>query len=142
MAELSLTTSRTINASPETLFNAWLDPKMLQQFMRPGPDMTVPRASTDPKTGGRFDIVMQAGDNEIPHAGTYKEIDPHRRLVFTWESPFSADDSTVTLDFAPGDGGTEVTLTHTRFPSEESRDNHAGGWAKILELLESELESV
>ncbi len=136
MTELSLTTSRTINAPAERVFNAWLDPAMLARFMTPGPGMTVPKAEADPTEGGRFAIVMKAGDDEIPHAGTYLKINPHSQLVFTWESPFSVDGSTVTLDLSEVDGGTEVTLTHVKFASEETRDNHLGGWGAILEALD------
>lgn len=79
---------------------------------------------------------MKAGDNEIPHSGTYKEISPHSRLVFTWESPFSVPDSTVTIDLVEANGGTDVTLTHVKFPDEENRNNHEGGWAAILANLD------
>ncbi|MGR3290575.1 MAG: SRPBCC family protein [Paracoccaceae bacterium] len=137
MTDLSLSVKRTINATPEALFNAWLDPKLLAQFMSPGPDMTVPHAANDPVVGGRFEIIMQAGDQELPHAGTYLEIVPHSRLVFTWESPISVDDSTVTLTFQAVDGGTEINLHHVRFSNAESRDNHEGGWAAILGKLEA-----
>lgn len=136
MNDLTLTTERLINASPKKIFDAWLDPAMLQKFVLPGPGMTVPSASNDPKTGGRFSIIMKAGDNEIPHAGTYREITPYERLVFTWESPFSVDGSEVVLTFAPKDGGTLVTLTHTRFVDAEARDNHLGGWGNILTALD------
>lgn len=135
MTELTLTVERTIAAPRETLFNAWLDPEMLRRFMLPGEGVTVPVAKTDPVEGGRFEIVMQAGDNPIPHAGTYREISPHDRIVFTWESPYSTDDSEVTLEFAPDGDGTKVTLTHVRFPSAESRDNHEAGWTRILASL-------
>ena len=135
MTELKLQVSKTINAPQTEVFNAWLDPEMLAKFMLPGPNMSVPSASSDATVGGRFAIVMKAGNDEIPHAGTYKEIDPHSRIVFTWESPFSTDDSTISLDFAPVDGGTHVTLTHVKFPSEESRNNHEGGWTQILSAL-------
>lgn len=70
MTELSLTTSRTIKAPVERVFNAWLDPKMLARFMRPAEGVTVSSAETDPREGGRFALVMNAGDKEIPHAGT------------------------------------------------------------------------
>jgi uncharacterized protein YndB with AHSA1/START domain len=135
MTDLTLTVERTINAPQEDLFNAWLNPDMLRKFMMPAPGMNVPKASNDPKTGGTFDIVMQAGDNEIPHSGTYREISPHDRIVFTWVSPYSVDDSTVTLTFNPVAEGTQVTLTHIRFVDEESRDNHQGGWMGILDAL-------
>ena len=139
MTELSLSVSRTINAPAEKIFNAWLDPEMLARFMIPGEGMTVPKAATDPVEGGRFDIVMKGGDNELPHAGTYKKIDRHSQLIFTWESPYSVDDSTVTLDFKPQGDSTKVTLSHVKFANEEARDNHKGGWTGILAKLESEL---
>lgn len=139
MSELSTSVSRNIAAPRSKVFNAWLDPKMLAKFMTPMPGTTVPKATNDASVGGRFEIVMKIGEDELPHSGTYKEITPHERLVFTWESPFSAPNSVVTLDFAEVDGGTDVTLTHVKFPSEEARDNHTGGWTGILEALAANL---
>lgn len=137
MTELNLTVSRTINAPAAKLFDAWLDPKMLAKFMLPGEGMTVPQATTNPVEGGRFEIIMKAGDQEMPHAGTYRSIKPHSQLIFTWESPFSSDDSTVTLDFTPKGDATEVVLRHVRFQDEESRDNHKAGWGTILAQLDA-----
>ncbi|WP_299842332.1 SRPBCC domain-containing protein [uncultured Roseovarius sp.] len=133
--DLSLTVTRTIAAPPERVFDAWLDPEMLMRFMQPGPGMTTPQATTDAKIGGRFDLIMKKDDDEMPHGGVYKVIDRPNRIVFSWESPFSVDGSTVTLDFRPEGDGTHVTLTHIRFPNEESRDNHEGGWTAILARL-------
>ena len=135
MSELSLTVERVIDAPQKTLFDAWLDPEMLRKFMTPGPGMTVPRASNEAKEGGRFEIVMQAGEDEIPHGGTYHEISPHDRIVFTWESPYSVENSTVTLTFEPADKGTKIVLHHVRFMDEQTRDNHIGGWDGILAAL-------
>ncbi len=138
--DLRLTTDRVIKASPEKVFNAWLDPKMLARFMQPGPDMTVPKASSDATVGGGFEIVMRAGDQDIPHKGTYREISPHDRIVFTWESAFSPAESEVTLDLRPDGAGTHITLTHVTFYDEETRDNHNGGWMNILATLASVVE--
>ena len=99
--------------------------------------MTVPRAQSDGKKGGKFEIVMAAGEQEIPHHGEYLEVDPHSKLVFTWESPFSLAGSTVTLTLSPSEKGTRLVLEHIRFVDEESRNNHEGGWTAILEQLEN-----
>jgi len=136
MSELSLTLRKTIPAPVEKVFDAWLDGAMLAKFMMPAPGMSVPKAEADGHEGGRFEIIMAAGDQEIPHAGTYLEVTPHSRIRFTWESPHSIDGSVVTLDFTPaGDKATEVELTQVKFASEEARDNHQGGWTAILEKL-------
>jgi len=141
MSELELTVERTIGAAPATVFDAWLNPDMLAKFMIPGPGMSVPKASNDPKEGGRFEITMRAGEDDIPHAGTYKEIRPHDRIVFTWESPFSVEDSTVTLTFVPSGEGTHVTLHHVWFVDQESRNKHEGGWMGILSALNDALSA-
>jgi uncharacterized protein YndB with AHSA1/START domain len=130
-----MTTERTIKASQKAVFDAWLDPAMLARFMMPGPDMSVPVAKTEARVGGDFQITMHAGGNDIPHHGTYKEISPHERLIFTWFGPSPAEDSTVTLTFAPTADGTHVILRHDRFINEESRDNHNKGWTGILATL-------
>jgi len=141
MTDLTLTTERLINATPEKVFDAWLNPDMLKRFMIPGGDaMTVPRAEADAREGGRFEIIMKMGDEEMPHRGTYKEISPHKRLVFTWESSASTEpDSTVTLTFTPEGSGTHLSLTHVRFPNETSRANHEMGWGAILSALDGVL---
>lgn len=140
MTDLSLTVERTISAPQAVVFNAWLDPKLLMQFMMPGPDRPCSKAEADPRQGGRFALEMQSTDSTVPIGGTYTEVVPHSRLAFTWEGPFSAEGTLVTLTFAPVAGGTHVTLVQQKFVSEDSRDNHTGGWGHILAALAQTLE--
>ncbi|MBD9374262.1 SRPBCC domain-containing protein [Rhizobium sp. ARZ01] len=136
-SELELTVNRTIAAPREKVFNAWLSPQTLARFMRPceGEGMDA-RVENDPVEGGRFSIVMKLPDREVPHAGTYLEIDPHSRLAFTWGSPHSLDDSVVTIDFTAIDSRTtEIVLRQVKFASEQARDGHVAGWTEILGKL-------
>ncbi len=139
MSDLSLRIEREISAPVEAVYQAWLNPEMLAKFMIPGEGMTVPHAKANPIEGGRFDIIMAAGDQELPHGGEYKTLTPHSCIVFTWESPFSIEGSTVTLNLTPTPSGTKIELIHVKFPDEESRSNHEGGWAMILAALETAL---
>lgn len=98
--------------------------------------MPEPKTTIDSQVGGKFEILMKVGNDEIPHTGNYLIIDRPKKLKFTWSSPFSPKDSTVTLLFeAIDDGITKVELTHVKFLNQESRDNHEGGWNNILEKL-------
>jgi len=138
---LSLQVERTIPGPIDAVFDAWLDPAKLKQIMRPGPGMTVPDATTEPRVGGTFHIIMQAGDRQIPHDGEYRVIDRPTRLVFTWVSE-PAGNSVVTIDFKKlTDTSTRVTLTHEQLQTESSRDAHRGGWSGILEALEQSVAS-
>ena len=136
MTDLTLNVTRLIKATPQRIFDAWLDPAMMTRFMFPRPDMHISDASSDPKVGGRFRVVM-VGDQVYPHEGTYKELIPYSRLVFTWEAPWSAPDSIVTITLTPDGDATRVDLSHVRFLSEESCDNQAMGWAGMLVNLET-----
>jgi uncharacterized protein YndB with AHSA1/START domain len=134
-ADLALKLTQFIAATPERVFDAWLDPATLRRFMCPGENTRVLKAETDPQVGGRYDILMSNEMGDIPHWGEYREIDRPNRLAFTWNSPHATPDSVVTLTFSPKDGGTEVTLVHDRFPSDASRDGHEKGWTAILGKL-------
>ena len=133
---LELTVTRTIPASAKDVFEAWLDPLALARFMKPGEGMADARVEVDAREGGQYLIAMRAGEQEMPQRGEYKTIQRYERLVFTWESSFTIPGSTVTLDFREiGPNETEVTLHHVGFPTDETRGNHEGGWARILEVL-------
>ena len=141
MNELELTVKRTINAPREKVFDAWLTPAKLALFMRTAKDgIVAPRVETDAVKGGKFLIVMATVDREVPHSGTYLEIDPHSRIAFTWGSPHSPDDSVVTINLAePTPGTTEITLHQVKFHSEGTRKGHEEGWSAILGLIEGSL---
>ncbi len=136
MTDLTVNITKTIHAPIEQVFDAWLNPELLTRFILPAPGMPQPEVENDPRENGRFSIVMHVGDNRVPHTGSYLELDRPRRLKFSWESPYSADDSTVTLDFAEIDSTTtRVELTHVKFLHEEARSDHEGGWGNILDRL-------
>ena len=141
MADLTVNVTKIINAPIERVFDAWLNAETLAQFILPMPGMPQPETETDASEGGNFTIIMDVGENKIPHTGKYLEISRPDKLVFTWESPFSGDDSTVTLLFTKVDENkTNIDLTHIKFIDEESRNNHEGGWGNILQTLSDVLE--
>jgi len=136
MTDLTVNVTKIIHAPIEQVFDAWLNPEILPRFILPMPGMPQPQTSTDACEGGNFSIIMHVGDDKIPHTGKYLEISRPDKLVFTWVSPFSADGSTVTLNFTDmGDNKTNVDLTHIKFIDDETRTNHEGGWGNIVECL-------
>lgn len=137
MTDLIVNISKTIQAPIEAVFDAWLNPDMLSQFILPMKGMPQPQTENEPREGGEFTIIMQVGDEKIPHTGTYLTINRPHELVFTWESPFSIDGSTVSLRFlALDENQTTLELTHRKFIDEQTRSNHEGGWGNILDTLD------
>ena len=135
LASAAVVVRRTISASPEDLFDAWLDPEALAEWMRPGTIRSAV-ASVEPRVGGRYQIVMQGESGAIPHTGVYRVIDRPKRLVFTWQSPHTGPDETlVTVDFLKSGRSTEVVVTHEKLP-ESARPSHSRGWTSGLEHLD------
>jgi uncharacterized protein (TIGR03086 family) len=70
--------------------------------------------------------------------GTFLEVEPGKRLVYTWgwegvaELPPGA--STVTVTLEPADDGTTVTIVHEGIPSALEADHNAG-WDHFLARL-------
>lgn len=127
---------RLVPAPPRTVFEAWLNRGALGRFMCPAPGSHVTRAECDARVGGTFLIVMNVGGQDIPHRGTYLEIERYTRLVFTWLSPYAGEGSQVTLQFAESPGGqTRLRLEHAGLGDAENRARHHDGWSNILTEL-------
>ena len=132
----TVTVKRWIAAPAQQIFDAWLDPASLAEWMRPCSAMDKRSdVKVDAREGGAFEIVMHVPSGPVRHTGVYQTIDAPRRLVFTWNSPHAGqNDSLVTVEFKPDGNVTEVVLTHERLP-ESAVKGRTGGWTDILENL-------
>ena len=136
----SLLISRTYPASVERVFKAWTDANQLGQWFAPTDDYTT-KASVDLQVGHEYRIaITHKGGNVHTILGTYRLIDPPRKLVYTWRwegGPMA--DTLVTVDFAPDGDATKVTITHEQFTNTEDRDKHNEGWNGCLNRLQRTL---
>jgi uncharacterized protein YndB with AHSA1/START domain len=136
----SLEVKRFINAPRARVYAAWTDPAQLKQWF--GPEaVETDNLIADVRPGGEFRWDLTNSDGKkMTIQGEYREVQPGKRIVFTWQWQDDEDwkdcVSVVTVELSDRDAGTEVHLTHTRLPSEESRDSHNEGWKSVLEKLE------
>ena len=128
---------RRLSAPIGEVFRWWTDPDLLKEWMTP---IGTVEADVDLRVGGRLRIVMKGDDRVIEHTGEYLEIDPPRRLVFTWVSPYTGSvPSVITVELrAAGDGLTDLRLVHAQLP-DEAAHWHRGGWDAMLDRLGSGL---
>ncbi len=93
-------------------------------------------ARVDLKVGGEYRWTITPGHHA---AGTFTEIEPGKRVVFTWawEQPEAPADnvSTVAITLEPADGGTTVRLVHEGLPTAEALAGHSEGWNHYLDRL-------
>jgi len=134
---------RRYPVAPEKVWRAWTDAQAVKKWWGPGPGEPVAVAELDVRVGGRFRIVF-GGPQGTAHEvqGTYQEVVPNRKLVFTWTWPNSTPEreSVVTIVFRAADGGTELDFRHEQLFDEKVRDDHKRGWTGSLDKLEKFLQ--
>jgi uncharacterized protein YndB with AHSA1/START domain len=129
---------RQLAAPPEQVFDAWLDPEGLGQWLFRTPAGTLERVEVDPRVGGGFRIDERREDGVAEHHGEYVELDRPRRLAFEFWTSFSTARTRVTIDIVAAEGGTLLTLTHDGVWA-DYEDRTRLGWTMILAGLERSL---
>lgn len=128
-------------ASPERVFDAWLDPKIARRFLFATPAGEMIVCEIDPWVGGRFDLTERRPEmGDVKHVGEFLELDRPRRLVFTFGVPqFDPAMTRVEIDIVADGAGCVLTLTHTDV-GEAWAEGTKDGWTRILASLEPALD--
>jgi uncharacterized protein YndB with AHSA1/START domain len=132
----TLEITRSFDAAPARVFNAWLNREEWQSWIGPeGLNCEVPLLEAH--VGGRYRIIMHLTDGRvIPVAGIFKTIDAPRTLAFSWGAEYyPTHHSLITLTLLEKVGETELTLRQDGFGSVASRDDHVIGWNSTLNKL-------
>ncbi len=141
MTAQAVTIRKTLPASCEEVFDAWLDAEGMREWMTPGP-VTDCEVTLEPRVGGQFRIVMSAPGAQIVNRGKFRVLERPAKLQFTWiSSRWAHQETLVTVELHARGTDCELVLTHERFPLEHSTEQLAKGWSQMLEKLENRLLS-
>ena len=143
MANPSFVYVSYIATTPEKVWNALIDPKVMRQYWV-GTKVESPAHEniSDWKIGSRWEhrnVTTGAADV----VGKVVEHTPPRRLAFTWARPAEYDDaskhSRVSFDIEPwGNGLVRLTVTHDGLESDPKMlAGISGGWPQILSNLKT-----
>lgn len=129
MNQHSLDRRVLVRALPSTVFSFFTDPALFAEWWGAG-------SAIDARPGGAVRIQYPNG---IVVSGEVLEVDPDRRIVFTYgyeggKGPVAPGATRVEIALTPMDHGTELALTHT-FEDEEVRDAHVPGWRHQLAVF-------
>jgi uncharacterized protein YndB with AHSA1/START domain len=123
--------ARRIDATPEEVFDAWAEPDRFARWFETRRAI-LRRAAVDELWFWEAEHLEKLW----AHYCRYTRVERPRLLEFTWVSEAThGRESLVTIELAPADGGTELTLTHTGIPDDELGRGHQQGWAGIVEVL-------
>ena len=123
-SERELVVTRTVNGPARIVFEAWTKPELFKQWWVPkSMGMSLLSCEMDVRVGGRYRLELAHGDSQMAFFGTYKEVTPHSRLVWTNDESDGGAVSTVTFEES---GGKTLLVYHELYPSKEALDANAG----------------
>lgn len=138
-SDRELVVTRTVNGPARLVFEAWTKAELFQKWWVPkSAPITLKSCEMDVRVGGKYRLEFAVGDNTMAFFGTYTEVTPPSRLVWTNEEDENGALTTVT--FEERDGKTLVTM-HELHPSKEALDascasGAASGTLETFEQLE------
>jgi uncharacterized protein YndB with AHSA1/START domain len=135
-----LVVTRTFNAPARLVFEAWSKPELFRQWWVPKSlGMSLLSLDQDVRVGGKYRLVFAHGDSQMAFFGTYQEVVPNSRLVWTNEESDEGSVTTVTFEEK---GGKTLLVLHELYPSKEALDAAGGAsdamaetFAQLDELL-------
>ncbi len=122
-SERELVATRTFDAPARIVFRAWSTPELFRRWWVPKAfGLTLLSYEADVRVGGRYRLVFShpAAPEPMAFFGTYLEVTPHSRLVWTNEEAGDAGQvTTVTFEER---GGQTLLVVHDLYPSKEALD--------------------
>ena len=129
--DAQFTITRIFDAPRSLVWRAWTESADAAEWWHPrGIEIKDGSVAIDVRPGGRYAYTMVNPEDgaEYPTVGVYREVDPPKRLVFTWASPGDPDDT------AP------VITVHLRGVAGRPGDEDVyDGWDSAFDLLGEQL---
>lgn len=134
-----------VRAPQPDVFRAWTDPHLMERWLAPGGSV-MEHADADCRVGGEFLLQGRDADGASHRVtGRYDEILRGHRLHQTWlyDGPdplLRAGETVIQVDLlSVGDRATEITLTHRRIVSVDSRNAYRAEWRRCFDRLQAAL---
>jgi uncharacterized protein YndB with AHSA1/START domain len=138
----TLRIERTFQAPVQAVFDAWTSEEVIRRWWHAEHDWETSEATVELRVGGAIRVVMRNPHEDVEYGGGghYTEIDPPKRLAFTWiwdSDP--KQHQLIEIDFEEIGGATIVRFTHRGLWDEESVRSHEDGWGKCFDNLDRAL---
>jgi uncharacterized protein YndB with AHSA1/START domain len=131
-SDRELVVTRAFDAPARIVFEAWSNPELFQRWWVPkSAGLSLLSCDMDVRTGGTYRLVFRhpAFDQPMAFFGTYREVTPPKRIVWTNEE--SDQGAVTTVTFEESAGKTLVTF-HELYPTEAALDEALAGSAEGL----------
>ena len=128
-SEREVVVTRGFDAPARIVFEAWTKPELFRQWWVPkSMGMSLRSCQMDVRAGGKYRLEFEP--DGMAFFGTYLEVTPHSRLVWTNEE--GGEGGPVTTVTFEEKGGKTLLVMHELHPSKESLDAAGTGAADAM----------
>ena len=121
-SEREVVVKRTFNAPARMVFEAWTRPELFRKWWVPQSyGLTLLACEMDVRVGGQYRLVFRHEESTMEFFGTYLEVTPYSRLVWTNEEG-DAGKTVTTVTFDEKAGKTSLVV-HDLYPSKDAFDS-------------------
>ena len=140
-SDRELVVTRTINGPARIVFEAFTKPELFKQWWVPKSlGMSLLSCELDVRVGGKYRLEFgQDASNAMAFFGTYIEVTPPSRLVWTNEE--SEDGAVTTVTFEEK-GGKTLLVLHELYPSKEALDAAGTGAVDAMDETFEQLDEL
>lgn len=139
-SERELVVTRTLDAPAHIVFEAWTNADLFRKWWVPKSyGLNLVSCEMDVRAGGKYRLGFLHEGSTMEFFGTYLEVTPHSRLVWTNEEGDEGQ-TVTTVTFEEVDGKTLLTV-HDLYPSAEAMDTGStGAMPEVLDQLDELLK--
>lgn len=131
-SDLELAVTRNVNAPAHLVWEAWTNADLFKNWWVPKSyGLNLVACELDVRVGGQYRLAFLHEGSTMEFFGTYLEVSPPSRLVWTNEEDGGQTITAVT--FEETDGKTRLTVLNT-YPSKEALESD-GSTAALPETL-------
>ena len=132
-------TTRTFNGPARIVFEAWTKPDLFKRWWAPkSMGLSLRSCEMDVRVGGKYRLEFEKP--AMAFFGTYLEVTPHSRLVWTNEE--GGEDGPVTTVTFDEKGGKTLLVLHELYPSTEALDVAGTGTADMMSETFAQLDEL
>jgi uncharacterized protein YndB with AHSA1/START domain len=138
-SERELVVTRTFNGPARIVFEAWTKPELFKRWWAPkSMGMSLLSCEMDVRVGGKYRLQFE--HDAMAFFGTYLEVTPHSRLVWTNEE--GGEGGPVTTVTFEERGGNTLVVLHELYPSKEALDAAGTGAADAMAETFAQLDEL
>lgn len=135
----ALRLTRSFAGPPALVWAIWTRPELIRSWFGSSHGFRAHDIAVDLRPGGNWSLRNVNGEITEHVCGTYHDVEPARRLVYSYHFQGTAFFSIISVDLTPEGDGTRLHFLQTGFPDAQARIEHERGWPHALRVMSDAL---